>query len=173
MSRRERNPSTSQRTNYSLTPDTALGPRSEKADPVKANLRLPSLHYNHKIAFLFLVRMPLLPLWEHFLQSHRDRASMYVHASVPGYRLQVRRDSAFWGCQINGTHVRWGTIGLVTATKRLLTSALEHPSNQRFVLLSESGIPIRGSDFVHSYLSSSSRSFVTSSRHGLVAVPTP
>ena len=116
-----------------------------------------------KIAFLFLVRgpLPLRPLWEWFLQGQQDRASVYVHASRHNYRLNVSRGSAFWGSQVAGTKVEWGDMNMVRATRRLLASALEDPSNQRFVLVSESCIPIRSFDFVHSYLFAGNRSFLT------------
>ena len=38
--------------------------------------------------------------------------------------------------------VDWGSHDLVVAARHLLAAALANPSNQRFVLLSESGIPL-------------------------------
>ena len=39
-------------------------------------------------------------------------------------------------------HVDWGTFSLVAALKELITAALKDPLNQKFMLLSESGIPL-------------------------------
>lgn len=49
----------------------------------------------------------------------------------------------FYGRDIvNRVHVDWGTFSLVAALKNLLHVALEDPLNQKFMLLSESGIPL-------------------------------
>ena len=39
-------------------------------------------------------------------------------------------------------HVDWGTFSLVAALKELIMSALEDRLNQKFILISESGIPL-------------------------------
>lgn len=67
-------------------------------------------------------------------------------------------------------HVEWGSVSLVDAEKRLLANALLDFSNERFVLLSESCIPIYNFGTVYSYLMGSDHSFVESydepSRYG-------
>ena len=150
-------PSTTSRTSASTLP--SLQPPNPTASFPGASL----FQGKQKIAFLFLVRgpLPLRPLWEWFLQGQQERASVYVHASLHNYRLNVSRGSAFWGSQVAGTKVEWGDMNMVRATRRLLASALEDPSNQRFVLVSESCIPIRSFDFIHSYLFAGNRSFLT------------
>ena len=51
--------------------------------------------------------------------------------------------SIFFGRDINArVHVDWGTFSLVAALKELITSALGNPLNQKFMLISESGIPL-------------------------------
>lgn len=66
--------------------------------------------------------------------------------------------------------VSWGTATLLDAEKRLLSNALLDFSNERFVLLSESCIPVYDFPTVYKYLTGSALSFVDSyddpSRYG-------
>ncbi|CAK9134204.1 unnamed protein product [Ilex paraguariensis] len=59
-------------------------------------------------------------------------------------------------------NVRWGSVSLVDAEKRLLANALLDFSNERFVLLSESCIPVYSFPTVYKYLIESVYSFVES-----------
>ncbi|KAI3786708.1 hypothetical protein L1987_40601 [Smallanthus sonchifolius] len=97
-----------------------------------------------KIAFMFLTRgpLPLLPLWERFFEGQdATKYSIYVHTH-PGFELGVSISSVFYNRQIPSQAVEWGTVSLVDAERRLLGNALLDFSNERFVLLSESCIPI-------------------------------
>ncbi|XP_058188541.1 glycosyltransferase BC10-like [Rhododendron vialii] len=116
-----------------------------------------------RVAFMFLTRgpLPMLPLWERFFKGHEKLFSIYVHAR-PGYELNVSNTSAFYGRQIPSQHVEWGSGSLVDAERRLLANALLDFSNERFMLLSESCIPIQNFPTVHQYLTGSSHSFVES-----------
>ena len=58
--------------------------------------------------------------------------------------------------------VEWGNVNMIEAERRLLANALLDFSNQRFVLLSESCIPLFNFSTVYSYLINSSQSFVES-----------
>ncbi|RRT50573.1 hypothetical protein B296_00026105 [Ensete ventricosum] len=58
--------------------------------------------------------------------------------------------------------VSWGSVTLVDAEKRLLANALLDFSNERFVLLSESCIPVYNFPTVYEYLIKSAHSFVES-----------
>ncbi|GAY58496.1 hypothetical protein CUMW_187370 [Citrus unshiu] len=124
-----------------------------------------------RVAFMFLTRgpLPLLPLWERFFKGHEKYFSIYVHA-LPGYKLNVSSDSPFYGRQIPSRNVGWGTVEMADAEKRLLANALLDFSNERFVLLSESCIPIYNFPTVYKYLTGSPYSFVESyddpSRYG-------
>lgn len=66
--------------------------------------------------------------------------------------------------------VEWGSISLIDAEKRLLANALLDFSNERFILLSESCIPVYNFPIVYEYLIGSAYSFVQSyddpSRYG-------
>ena len=51
--------------------------------------------------------------------------------------------SIFYGRDIKArVHVDWGTFSLVAALKELIMSGLEDRLNQKFMLISESGIPL-------------------------------
>ncbi|XP_066350996.1 glycosyltransferase BC10-like [Miscanthus floridulus] len=116
-----------------------------------------------KVAFLFMVRgpIPFVPLWDKFFRGHQGLYSVYVH-TVPDYKLNVSKSSAFYGRQIPSEEVSWGSITLVDAEKRLLANALLDFSNERFVLLSESCIPVFNFPTVYEYLINSAHSFVES-----------
>ncbi|XP_027338819.1 glycosyltransferase BC10 isoform X2 [Abrus precatorius] len=124
-----------------------------------------------KVAFMFLTRgpLPLLPLWERFFHGHSSLFNIYVHAP-PHYRLNVSHSSPFYARNIPSQDVSWGTVTLADAERRLLANALLDFSNDRFVLLSESCIPVYNFPTVYRYLTQSSHSFVESyddpSRYG-------
>lgn len=134
----------------------------------RASLVPENAHYPFdkmpKIAFMFLTRgkLPLLPLWERFFKGQDvNKYSVYVHTS-PGFDLGVSNSSVFYNRQIPSQDVTWGTVSLVDAEKRLLGNALLDFSNERFVLLSESCIPIYNFPTVYKYLVKSSYSFLDS-----------
>ncbi|TKW17985.1 hypothetical protein SEVIR_5G404800v4 [Setaria viridis] len=115
-----------------------------------------------KVAFMFLAGhgvLPLAPLWERFFRGHEERFSIYVHAP-PGVAINVSEDSPFHGRQIPSQETSWGSVSLMDAEKRLLANALLDFSNERFVLLSESCIPVHNFTTVYEYLVGSEQSFV-------------
>ncbi|CAN1843551.1 Glycosyltransferase BC10 [Linum perenne] len=120
-----------------------------------------------KIAFLFLAkrRLPLDFLWNYFFRNaDADKFSVYVH-SEPGFLLnETTTDSAFFhGRQLNrSVQVVWGESTMIQAEKLLLQAALHDPANQRFVLLSDSCIPLYNFSYTYSYIMSSPKSFVDS-----------
>jgi hypothetical protein len=56
--------------------------------------------------------------------------------------------------------VKWGEFNMVEAERRLLANALLDWSNQRFVLLSESCIPLFNFSTIYNYLMGSKKTFV-------------
>uniref|UniRef100_A0ACD5YHI0 Uncharacterized protein n=2 Tax=Avena sativa TaxID=4498 RepID=A0ACD5YHI0_AVESA len=116
-----------------------------------------------KVAFMFLTRgpLPLAPLWERFFNGTggRDLFSVYVH-TTPGYRLDFPPSSPFHRRQVPSKATRWGETSVVDAERRLLANALLDLSNKRFVLLSESCIPLHPFLAIHTYLTRSRHSFV-------------
>ena len=68
-------------------------------------------------------------------------------------------DSLFYCTDIaERVHVSWGTFALVDATRALLRAALQDRANQRFVLLSESGVPLYPPAATHQALLAERRS---------------
>ncbi|CAM0942952.1 unnamed protein product [Alopecurus aequalis] len=117
-----------------------------------------------KVAFLFLAKwdLPMAPLWEKFFEGHRGLYSVYVHTDPAFNASGTDRQSAFYGRHIPSKEVRWGDINMVEAERRLLAHALLDHSNARFVLLSESHVPLFDLPTVHSYLVNSSQVYVES-----------
>ncbi|EXB77042.1 hypothetical protein L484_014168 [Morus notabilis] len=120
-----------------------------------------------KIAFLFLARrnLPLDFFWESFFEN-ADAAnfSIYVH-SAPGLAFDesTTRSHFFHGRQLrNSIQVGWGESTMIQAERLLLEAALEDPANQRFVLLSDSCVPLYNFSYIYNYLMASPRSFVDS-----------
>ncbi|CAI9110661.1 OLC1v1010725C1 [Oldenlandia corymbosa var. corymbosa] len=124
-----------------------------------------------KVAFMFLTRgpLPLVPLWELFFKGHQGLYSIYIHAS-PSYKDSWPENSVFHRRRIPSKSVSWGRITMIDAERRLLANALLDRSNQRFVLVSDTCIPVFNFTTVYQYLMKSTRSFLGSfddpSKHG-------
>lgn len=58
--------------------------------------------------------------------------------------------------------VKWGEFSMLEAERRLLANALLDIANQRFILLSESCIPLYNFTTIYNYLTNSPKSFVES-----------
>ncbi|KAK4788166.1 hypothetical protein SAY86_019485 [Trapa natans] len=114
-----------------------------------------------KVAFMFLTKGPVLlaPLWELFFKGHEGLYTIYVHPS-PSWNGSEPEGSVFSGRRIPSQEVEWGKASMVEAERRLLANALLDVSNERFLLLSESCIPLFNFSTVYSYLTNSSTSFV-------------
>ncbi|XP_038687596.1 glycosyltransferase BC10-like [Tripterygium wilfordii] len=117
-----------------------------------------------KVAFLFLTRwsLPLAPLWEKLFEGHEGLYSIYVHSNPSFNETYVPQNSVFYGRRIPSKDVRWGSFTMVEAERRLLTNALLDFSNQRFVLLSESCIPLFNFPTIYNYLINSTETYVES-----------
>nr|CAB3473977.1 unnamed protein product [Digitaria exilis] len=120
-----------------------------------------------KVAFLFLVRagVPLDFLWDAFFRNGEEgRFSVYVH-SAPGFQLDRTTTGSpyFYGRQLaRSVKVVWGEATMVEAERLLFAAALQDPANQRFVLLSDSCVPLYNFSYIYTYLMSSPKSFVDS-----------
>eukprot|EP00249_Psilotum_nudum_P018789 c26962_g1_i2 orf=806-1984(+) len=114
-----------------------------------------------KIAFMFLTKgpLPLAPLWERFFNGHQKFYSIYVH-SPPGYKLEVSPSSVFHGRQIPSQTTQWGDITMCDGERRLLANALLDFANERFILLSETCIPLHSFQLIYSHLIFAQHSFV-------------
>ncbi|GLU18148.1 hypothetical protein SLE2022_344630 [Rubroshorea leprosula] len=122
---------------------------------------------NPKIAFLFLVRqdLPLDFLWGNFFENADVGSfSIYIH-SEPGFVFDesTSRSHFFYDRQLtNSIEVAWGESSMIEAERLLLAAALKDQANQRFVLLSDSCVPLYNFSYIYKYLMASQRSFVDS-----------
>lgn len=122
---------------------------------------------NAKVAFLFLTRkdLPLDFLWGSFFENGAvANFSIYIH-SEPGFVFDesTTRSAFFYNRQLkNSIKVAWGESSMIQAERLLLGAALEDPANQRFVLLSDSCVPLYNFSYIYNYLMASPRSFVDS-----------
>lgn len=116
-----------------------------------------------KLAFLFLTRgrLPLAPLWWRFLKGYRKWYSIYIH-TMPGFQYTKNLPRPFRRRQIPSQEVGWGKMSMVDAERRLLANALLDPLNDRFILVSESCIPIFNFTFIYNYLINTNISFIAS-----------
>nr|GMC67842.1 glycosyltransferase BC10-like [Ipomoea batatas] len=116
-----------------------------------------------KVAFMFLTPgpLPLAPLWEKFFEGHQHLFSIYIHAH-PSYNHSFPDSSVFFRRTIPSQPVFWGTLSMIDAERRLLANALLDLSNQRFVLLSDSCIPLFNFTTTYHYLMASTLSFLQS-----------
>ncbi|XP_062153597.1 glycosyltransferase BC10-like [Alnus glutinosa] len=120
-----------------------------------------------KIAFLFLVRrdLPLDFLWGAFFKNGDEaKFSIYIH-SEPGFVFDETTASSafFYGRQLkNSIQVVWGELSMIEAERLLLDKALDDPANQRFVLLSDSCVPLYNFSYIYNKVMSSPKSFVDS-----------
>lgn len=116
-----------------------------------------------KIAFMFLTKgpLPLAPLWDRFFKGHQGKYSIYVHA-LPSYNTGYPPSSVFYRRQVPSQMVEWGRMSMCEAERRLLANALLDISNEWFILLSESCIPLHNFSKIYSYISRSRHSFMGS-----------
>ncbi|KAK9276871.1 hypothetical protein L1049_006408 [Liquidambar formosana] len=116
-----------------------------------------------KVAFMFLSRgaLPLAPLWEKFFKGHEGLYSIYLHTS-PEFTNELPESSAFYRRKIPSKPVEWGRASMIDAERRLLANALLDVSNERFVLLSETCIPLFNFSTIYNYLLYSNYSFLSS-----------
>ncbi|KAG2700861.1 hypothetical protein I3760_06G017600 [Carya illinoinensis] len=93
-----------------------------------------------KVAFMFLSRgsLPLGPLWKMFSKGY---AGLYF---PPEFLVFYKR-------KIPSKHVEWGQATMMDAERHLLANALLDFSNERFVLLSETCIPLFNFTTIYNY----------------------
>ncbi|XP_060208430.1 glycosyltransferase BC10-like [Lycium barbarum] len=114
-----------------------------------------------KIAFMFLTKgpLPLAPIWERFFKGHKGLYSIYIH-SLPSFKANFPASSVFYKRQIPSQVTEWGRMSMCDAERRLLANALLDISNEWFVLLSESCIPLYNFNVIYKYISQSKHGFV-------------
>ncbi|GER52896.1 Core-2/I-branching beta-1,6-N-acetylglucosaminyltransferase family protein [Striga asiatica] len=157
---------------YSQSPESSYSPTH-----LARRTRVLSSQFrgDPKIAFLFMVRrsLPLDFIWESFFQNvDRSKYSIYIHAE-PGivFDESITSYALFFNRQLRNsikvitnsiTSVDWGQASMIGAERLLFEEALQDPANQRFVLLSDSCVPLYNFSYIYKYLMDSPRSFVDS-----------
>lgn len=135
---------------FSATPAPGAGASPERDPP--------------KVAFLFLVGGDVAtePLWRSFFATDfaSRRASVYVHPPR-GYLFpegSFFEDKAV--PQDDRYEVTWASLAMVHAELVLIAHALKDPRNERFVLLSETDVPLWPFPCMYGTLFSSSLSYM-------------
>lgn len=74
-----------------------------------------------------------------FCEQHKDKYSLYIHNKNP-----IANEFFKSHClpEDGKVETEWGVYSLVLATIKLMEAALKDPNNQRFVLISESHVPL-------------------------------
>ncbi|RWR85362.1 hypothetical protein CKAN_01422400 [Cinnamomum micranthum f. kanehirae] len=85
--------------------------------------------------------------------SNSNRSLTWVDWSKGGLH-----PARYW----RGREVKWGQLTMLDAERRLLANALLDLSNERFILLSESCIPLFNFTTIYSYLTNSTKTFISS-----------
>ncbi|XP_022716137.1 uncharacterized protein LOC111275218 isoform X2 [Durio zibethinus] len=155
------------RLHFSSENSASSSPNSFSPARARSQISRDNFHGPPKIAFLFLARLnlPLDFLWGSFFEN-ADVAnfSIYIH-SAPGFVFDesTSRSHFLYNRQLTDSiQVVWGESSMIEAERLLLATALEDPANQRFVLLSDSCVPLYNFSYIYRYLMGSSRSFVDS-----------
>ena len=64
-----------------------------------------------------------------------------------------------------GGQAAWGSHALVVAARELLREALKDPHNQKFILLSETAVPVYPPSVIYHHLANERKSRVNACRH--------
>ena len=106
---------------------------------------------NDKIAFLFLTRNNIKQpqLWYDFLSDGNGKCNLYVHTKE---RDKLSQQLLIDHQIKDHIHTEWGHSNLLTATNALIKEALKDKTNKKFVLVSESCIPLHIFDIFYNVL---------------------
>ena len=147
---------------FSLDDDAALRPLRR---PPKAPRLRGGAARTGRLAFLFLVRskIPTEPVWAAFFREAARHSHLYGVYSHPEPGHAYGAGSLFRGTEIrNRTRVDWGAVTVARAEVFLLRAALADPRNERFLLVSESCVPLHPFLCLYDFLFSTPKSFVKS-----------
>lgn len=88
-------------------------------------------------------------------------SSKVIHVSWPPVQLPVTFSHGIL------MQAAWGSHALVVAARELLRAALRDPHNQRFILLSETAVPMYPPTVTYHQLVNEQKSRVNACRHGV------
>lgn len=109
-----------------------------------------------KIALMFLTIGDLNhpQFWENFLKDHLDKFNIYIH---PKYSI----DHPFFSCFKIPKNVPTSWAFSVQARKALIEEAVKDPQNYKFVMLTESCIPLLDPVELHTKLTRDNKSYLS------------
>lgn len=112
---------------------------------------------NKKIALLFLCqdRINHIDLWEQFISDGKDKISVYIHADNI---KNVTQDFIKKYIIEETIKIKWGD--LYPGIKLLYKYALKDLNNCKFILVSDSTIPLFKFDYIYSQLTKTENSFI-------------
>lgn len=102
-----------------------------------------------KIAFLFLtIDNVLFPeIWEHYFKNNNNKFNIYCHPKNPDkVTVEWQKENII----NNLAPTKWGF--LIQATINLLFYALQNKDNHKFILVSESCLPIKSFNLLYDFL---------------------
>ena len=115
----------------------------------KTNTELQNIK-TKKIAFCFLISHEINheELWYNFFKNiDHNKYNIYIHYKDK-YKLKYFSKYVLNNCRIT----RWGKISLVLASNILFREALKDNDNYKFILLSNSCIPVKSFDYIYDFL---------------------
>jgi hypothetical protein len=114
-----------------------------------------------KLAFLFLTNNNLKQpgIWNTFFSSHRGLFSIYNH---PKESNLVTDDLLKNNIISNLIETKWGNISLVNATINMLEEAYNDSENYKFILVSESCIPVQTFEETYKFLTRNDDTYIAS-----------
>jgi len=112
-----------------------------------------------KVAFMFLSVGDLKrgDIWYDFLIKNLDKVNLYSHVKNPS---QVTQKFLIDYDIDHKVQTNWGGISLIKATNNLLKAAYQDPTNEFFVLVSDSCIPMYDFDVTYNKLIKENKSWV-------------
>ena len=118
---------------------------------------LSRFNTNKKIAFLFLTVGGLKKYeeWSNFFERGTGKYNLYFHSKDISGQYLVDENQID-----NKVITKWGDISLVKATNNLLEASFSDESNDYFVLLSESCLPIYSFDYTYSKIIKEDKSWI-------------
>jgi hypothetical protein len=111
-----------------------------------------------KIAFCFMVydKINHEEVWKKFFESaDRNKYNIYIH-----YKENVETQFDKYKLK-NCIDTKWGDVSLVKASNLLFRTAFENdPANYKFVLVSNSCIPLKSFDYMYNFLTKDDKGYI-------------
>lgn len=115
-----------------------------------------------KIAFLFLTKLNLNKhnIWKKYLKNNKDKYNIYVHPYSYYNSKKIKVTDSLLKPNIIKAIVKTDYTHVYDAILELYKVAIKDEDNYKFVLLSESDIPITSFDVMYNYLTKNNNSYL-------------